>query len=105
MKIRGKTIRFGAKQKRIQNDKEKKLIEDIEHLESNQSLSTLSTLIEDKKIELQEIRNIKLKGNMIRSRAQWLDEGERPTKFFCALETKNFLDKTIKKFAMMKIIL
>ena len=34
---------------------------------------------------------------MIRSRAQWIDEGERPTKFFCALETKNFLDKTIKK--------
>ena len=34
---------------------------------------------------------------MIRSRAQWIDEGERPTKYFCALETKNFLDKTIKK--------
>ena len=34
---------------------------------------------------------------MIRSRAQWFDEGERPTKFFCALENRNFLDKTIKK--------
>ena len=34
---------------------------------------------------------------MIRSRAQWLDEGERPTKNFCALENKNYLDKTIKK--------
>ena len=34
---------------------------------------------------------------MVKSRAQWLDEGERPTKFFCALENKNFLDKTIKK--------
>ena len=34
---------------------------------------------------------------MIRSRAQCIDEGERPTKCFCALENKNFLDKTIKK--------
>ena len=28
---------------------------------------------------------------------QWLEEGERPTKYFCALENKNFLNKTIKK--------
>ena len=34
---------------------------------------------------------------MIRSRIQWIDEGERLTKYFCALETKFFLDKTIKK--------
>ena len=97
MKIRGKSIRFSGKQKRIQNEKEQKLIREIEQLESNPTLSNLNTLIQDKKIELQEIRNIRLKGNMIRSRAQWLDEGERPTKYFCALENKNFLDKTIKK--------
>ena len=32
---------------------------------------------------------------MVRSCAQWINEDERPTKYFCALE--NFLDKTIKK--------
>ena len=97
MKIRGKTIHFGSIKKRTQNNREKKLIEEIELLESDPTLNHLNMLIEDKKVELQDIRNIKLKGNMIRSRAQWLDEGERPTKFFCALENKNFLDKTIKK--------
>ena len=97
MNIRGKTIRFSAKEKRNQNDKENKLIKEIEYLENNLTLNILTVLIEDKKTELQEIRNIKLKGNMVRSHAQWLDEGERPTKKFCTLENKNFLDKTIKK--------
>ena len=97
MKIRGKTIHFGSIEKKQQNIKEQNLIKEIEVLESDPSLSNLNILIEDKKIELQEIRNIKLKGNMTRSRAQWIDEGERPTKNFCALENKNFLDKTIKK--------
>ena len=89
MKIRGKTIHFGSQKKPTQNVQEKKIIEEIELLESDPTLSHLNTLIEDKKIELQDIRNIKLRGNMIRSRSQWIDEG--------ALENKNFLDKTIKK--------
>ena len=97
MNIRGKTIRFSAKEKRKENKKEAELIHDIEQIESDITFINLSTLLDDKKYELQEICNIKLKGSMIRSRAQWIDEGERPTKFFCALETNNFLDKTIKK--------
>ena len=79
MKIRGKTIHFGSKKKRHQNEREKILIGEIELLKSDPTLSHLNTLIEDKKVELQDIRNIKLRGNMIRSRAQWIDEGERPT--------------------------
>ena len=57
-------------------------------------------LIEDKKVELQDIRNIKLEGNIIRSGAQWLDEGERPTKKNCAFENKKFLDK---RFVMIQM--
>ena len=33
---------------------------------------------------------------MVRSRVQWLDEGEKPTTFFCALENSNYINKTIK---------
>ena len=33
---------------------------------------------------------------MVRSRTQWVTEGEKPSKYFCALEQGNFLDKTIK---------
>jgi hypothetical protein len=34
---------------------------------------------------------------MVRSRARWVEEGEKPTKYFCHLESRNFLNKTIKK--------
>ena len=34
---------------------------------------------------------------MIRARIQWINEGERPSKYFCKLENKNFVEKTIKK--------
>ena len=61
MNIRGKTIRFSAKEKKNQNIREENLIQEIEHLENNPTLSNLSQLIDDKKLELQEIRNIKLK--------------------------------------------
>lgn len=39
----------------------------------------------------------KLQGHFIRSRAKWVDEGEKPTKYFCHLESRNFLNKIIKK--------
>ena len=38
------------------------------------------------KTELCDIRNEKLKGHMIRSKAQYIDQGEKPTKYFCGLE-------------------
>ena len=82
MKIRGRSITFSAKEKRTQNNTEQKLIKDIEELESSPNLSNLNILIDDKKNELQDIRNTKLKGYMIRSKSQWIDEGERPTKYF-----------------------
>ena len=37
---------------------------------------------------------------MIRSRIQWIDEGEKTTKFFYALEHKNYINKTIKKLEL-----
>ena len=38
-----------------------------------------------------------MRGVLIRSRVQWLAEGEKPSKYFCALEHHNYLDKTIKR--------
>ena len=34
---------------------------------------------------------------MTRSRMQWLSEGEKPTSYFCKLESKQFTEKTIRK--------
>ena len=39
----------------------------------------------------------KFKGIVLRSRATWVEEGEKPTKYFYTLEKRNFVNKTISK--------
>lgn len=34
---------------------------------------------------------------MIRSEARWVEEGKKPTNYFCHLKSRNFLNNTIKK--------
>ena len=34
---------------------------------------------------------------MIRSRAEYLDKGERPTKYFCGLEKHNYVSKSMQQ--------
>lgn len=53
--------------------------------------------LENKKKELENIRKDKMKGKLVRSRVQWIEEGEKPTKYFCGLESKNFTSKIIPK--------
>ena len=38
-----------------------------------------------------------MKGKAVRSRFQWLQQGEKPSHYFCNLENRNYIDKTIKK--------
>ena len=51
--------------------------------------------VENLKTELYDIRYEKLKGQMIRSKAQYIDQGEKPTKYFCRLEKHNYVSKII----------
>ena len=46
---------------------------------------------------MESLRNEKTKGKLVRSRAQWVDEGEKSTKYFCELESKNYTSKIIPK--------
>lgn len=45
--------------------------------------------------ELYDIRDEKLKGYMICSNAQYIDQGEKPTKYFCGLEKHKYTSKII----------
>ena len=95
MEIRGKTISYSSYIKKKTNEKEKQLMTDIEHLEKeyDKNMKTIT----DKKKELEKIRDHKLMGNIIRSRAKWMDEGEKPTKYFLNLENRHYTNKTIPK--------
>ena len=34
---------------------------------------------------------------MIRCKAKWINEGEKPSKYFCSLEKRNYINKTIQR--------
>lgn len=98
MEIRGVTISYSSFKKKQRDKQERSLLEDIEKLESNPHVNI--DLVSEKKLELEGLRKEKLQGHVIRSRAKWVEEGEKPTKYFCSLESRNFLNKTIKKVEM-----
>ena len=97
VRIRGETIKFAAFAKKQNISKDKELIKDIEYLERNIECQPHNlNLLSDKKADLEKFRESKIKGEQVRSRIQWLSEGEKPSKTFCNLETKNYIEKTIR---------
>ena len=54
-------------------------------------------LLKEKKTRLEEIRQKKLEGVMLRSRCRYTDMGEKPTNYFLNLESRNFTSKVITK--------
>ena len=96
MEIRGQTISYSAYRKKQNDKKEMHLAEKILKLEQNLTQDKMGEL-EKLKSEMTELRQIKVKGSVIRSRATNLLEGEKPTKYFCSLETHNYLSKIIPK--------
>ena len=38
-----------------------------------------------------------MNGLLLRSGAKWIEDGEKPTKYFCNLEKRNFVNKTVTK--------
>ena len=51
--------------------------------------------IDSKRKELNDIRQKKMEGIKIISRVKWITEGEKVTKYFCNLENRNFISKSM----------
>ena len=94
MRCRKETIDYSRKSKNQRKLQENKLIKLIENLEYSNSDSLK---IDQTKQKLEQLRNEAIKGAMIRSRSKWLNEFEKPTKFYLNLEKWNYVEKTIKK--------
>ena len=95
MRIREESIKYSAKVKHNKIKKEKELIKEIEILEQSDNLNL--DKINNKKQILETIRKDYIEGSIVRSRIQWLNESEKPTKYFLSLENRNYIDKTIRK--------
>ena len=94
--IRGETIKFSSRFKKENEQKETRLLEEISQLEQhNLNDEAAYDILYAKRSELEEIRQSYTKGAMIRSRGNWIEWGEKPTKFFLNLERKNALDRSI----------
>ena len=93
MELRGKAISYSSYKHKERNTKEKYLIDSITEMENNLKENNMKNL-ENLKIQLNDIRQEKLKVHIIRSRAQHTDKGEKPTKYFCGLEQHNSINQT-----------
>ena len=93
LKIRVENIKYASNLQKGQETREQQLISDIELLE-NSNISNNAAELKGKRIELQGLRENKVKRAYVRSRVQWLKEGEKTSKYFCALERSNYLEKT-----------
>ena len=67
-----------------------KILED--KLDNNEEgIDTYNTVKKD----LEQIEEEKLRGNIVRSRAQWIEEGEKCSKYSMRLENRNYRTKCI----------
>ena len=89
--IRGKSIAYCSHKKRNEQDKENSLLKEIEKLEKQTNINYET--LDMKKTELSDIRKKKMEGVFIRSKAKWIQQGEKPTKYFCNLENRNYVSK------------
>ena len=67
----------------------------IKNSNNEEQLSAEITEYDNLKIELQCIYEVKEKGAVLRSKARWVEQGEKPSKYFFNLEKTNFNRKVI----------
>ena len=101
MELRGQSISYASYKNKQKNNREKKLIQEIGEMEGRIYESNMEKLETLKlKTELFEIRQEKLKGHIIRSQLEYIDTGEKPTKFFYGREKHNYVSKSMPKLEM-----
>ena len=103
MEIRAKTIKFSKSKRSELKKRELTLQTELEELD-RKICNRTTNMDQDQDVlkaydaakgELKEIYNLRCKEAIFRSRAKWIEEGEKPTKYFFNLEKRNYEKKTI----------
>lgn len=100
LNIRRETIRYCCKRKKKIMNEENSLITEIERLKNkydqddNPETANNLTLCTQ---QLENLREDKIKGSVVRARARWIYEGESPSRYFCNLEKRNYVNKNVIK--------
>lgn len=100
LKIRSETIYFSKCKKRERANRieslERQIIVLHEICQAHRS-EHFEQMLDELNIELEGLRKYIMRGQLIRTRARWIEEGEKPTKYFANLEKRNFVNKNITK--------
>ena len=102
MKIRSKTIAYmyATHKKKKAKEQERNLMKDIQALEAKQTKTEEDfKILRDRNAELLLIREKHIEGVILRSKAKWIAEGEKITKYFCNLEKRNYISKRMTKLS------
>jgi len=102
MELRAKTIRY-SKEKRSKLRKEEKVLQEeqqeLDRKICNDDVFDQETLekYESAKDKLKRIHDTRGKEAIFRSKTRWLEQGEKPTKYFFNLEKNNNEKKLIQE--------
>ena len=100
LNIRTMTIPHSAKRKKNREIREKELekqIKTIQNILCENHNAILEEILHELMTELEEIREDYMKGLLLRAKANWVEKGEKPTKYFLSLEKRNYVNKNITK--------
>ena len=103
MNLGGMTISYSTWKKNNRNNEKEKLENDIKALQENFNVTKdeeVNNQLNIAKENLEEIRKYELEGLLLRAKARWVEEGEKPTKYFCHLEKRNYVNKTVAKLIL-----
>ena len=99
MKIRGMSIPYASHKKKIKTDRKMNIEQELLNLQTAYQNKGHDPIIEKRICELNDdlesIRKEELKGLITRTKARWIEHGENPTKYFCGLEKRNYVNKNI----------
>ena len=80
---KGGIIKYASLRKKLTLVNEKRLISYLENIEKSGLDHGFSDILEDKKTELETIRNEQMQGVALRTRVEWLQNSEKPSKYLC----------------------
>ena len=97
-RIRNTSIIYASRAKQQKEKREQEIYKQIQNIESNTNnndsdLERLNTL----KLELDAISTERINGMILRSKAQYVENNEKNSKYFASLEKRHYEQKTITK--------
>ena len=78
-------------------EKNKKLKETLKTLHDKPLDDDIKFQINEKENLLQQIREEKVKGILLRAKSRWRVEGEKSTRYFCNLENRHYTENNMNK--------